>query len=177
MALQLHVVGHEVTDVYMFDSHPPEAYLGDEIDDQEFLTALPQVISAAIPDATIATDRKVESLHDLPALVGGNSDLLAVTEKDMIRFAETWRQNHNALKRHYPDAKFTGRLTILNATEPHPQAELDTLRVRAVSKDAWRAHVRGDVRIVDVPGNHYTMFTDADLVPHVAAAFADLVNS
>jgi thioesterase domain-containing protein/acyl carrier protein len=177
MAIQLEATGHDVTDVYLFDSHPPEAYLGDQLDEQEFLTALPQMITAAIPGVTIATDRAIESVRDLRALLRHDSALLAVSEQDMVRFAETWRQNHNALKRHYPDAKFRGRLTILNATEAHPQSELDSLRIRAVGKDAWRAHAGGDVRVVDVPGNHYTMFTDASLLPHVAATFVDLVHS
>jgi phthiocerol/phenolphthiocerol synthesis type-I polyketide synthase E len=176
MAIQLQAAGHDVADVYMFDSHPPEAYLGDDLEEKEFLTALPQVITSAIPGTTIDPDRPIGSLHDLPAaLLNHDSELLAISEQDMIRFAETWRQNHNALKHHYPDAKFSGRLTILSATEPHPQAELDSLRVRAVGKDAWRSHTSGDMRVVDVPGNHYTMFTDASLVPCVAATFAELV--
>jgi phthiocerol/phenolphthiocerol synthesis type-I polyketide synthase E len=177
MAIQLEAAGHDVTDVYLFDSHPPEAYLGDQLDEREFLTALPQMITAAIPGVTIAADRAIESVRDLRALLRHDSDVLAISEQDMVRFAETWRQNHNALKRHYPDSKFRGRLTILNATEAHPQAELDSLRIRAVGKDAWRAHASGDVRVVDVPGNHYTMFTDATLLPHVAAIFVDLVHS
>jgi hypothetical protein len=135
------------------------------------------MITAAIPGVTLAADRPIESVSDLRALLRHDSDLLAVSEQDMIRFAETWRQNHNALKRHYPDSKLRGRLTIFNATEAHPQAELDSLRIRAVDKDAWRAHAGGDVRIVDVPGNHYTMFTDAALLPDVAATFLDLVHS
>ena len=177
MAIQLEAAGHHVTDVYLFDSHPPEAYLGDQLDEDEFLTALTEMISSAIPGVTLSANRGIESVRDLRPLLRHDSDLLAVSDQDMVRFAETWRQNHNALKRHYPDAKFGGRLTILNATEAHPQAELDSLRIRAVGKDAWRAHTSGDVRIVDVPGNHYTMFTDATLVPHVAATFADLVRS
>lgn len=177
MAIQLEAVGHEVTDVYLFDSHPPEAYLGEQLDEREFLTALSQIITAAVPGVTIAANRSIESVGDLRVLLRHDSDLLAVCDQDMVRFAKTWQQNHNALKRHYPDTKFGGRLTILNASEAHPQAELDSLRIRAVGKDAWRAHTSGDVRIVDVPGNHYTMFTDATLVPQVAATFAELVQA
>src|SRR6202012_3735819 len=120
-------------DVYLFDSHPPEAYLGEQLDKDEFLTALMEMITSAIPGVTISANRAIESVLDLRALLSHDSDLLADAEQDMVRFAETWRQNHNALKRHYPDAKFGGRLTILNASEAHPQAELDSLRIRAVS--------------------------------------------
>ncbi|MET9214818.1 MULTISPECIES: beta-ketoacyl synthase N-terminal-like domain-containing protein [unclassified Nocardia] len=175
MALQLQAAGDTVTELYLFDSHAPLAYLGDELTEAEFLTALPQMISAAVPGLTLATDRTADTLVELPTLLESRPEWLNISDEDIVDFAQTWRQNHNALKGYYPDSRFRGRCVIFDAAEEHPEDELASLRIRLVPKDAWIAHLAGEVDIISVPGNHYTMFTDADLVPALAAAFTAAV--
>ncbi|WP_067720818.1 beta-ketoacyl synthase N-terminal-like domain-containing protein [Nocardia yamanashiensis] len=177
MALQLQADGQRVTELYLFDSHAPLAYLGDELSESEFLTALPQMISAAIPGLTIAPGRTADSLAELPGLLDARPDWLNISDADITGFARTWWQNHNALKGYYPDSRFAGRCVIFDAIEAHPEEELATLRIRLTGKDAWYAHLAGEVEIVPVPGNHYTMFTDAALVPILAKALARATTS
>ncbi|MFF2556829.1 beta-ketoacyl synthase N-terminal-like domain-containing protein [Nocardia sp. NPDC058058] len=175
MAIQLEAAGQEVADVVIFDSNPPEAYVGGGFDDSEFFKALVQMVTTAFPGIEVSDDQIPTSMAELPALMRQYPEVAAFTEHDAIRFAHLWRQNHDSIKRHYPDRKYGGTLTILRATTAFV-ADQETLRIRQVGKDVWRGHATGAVRMVDVPGNHYTIFTDATLIPQVAAALQPLLG-
>ncbi|MET9489823.1 beta-ketoacyl synthase N-terminal-like domain-containing protein [Nocardia sp. NPDC006630] len=178
MALQLQAAGQIVAGLYLFDSHPPAAYVGDAVSETDFLAALPHMLATAVPGADIDVNAVVTSVADLEHLVAGNSDLSAIAREGLEKFAVVWRQNHGALKAYYPDRKLEAPVVIFHATDDVPPGELEVLRllrIAQVGKDPWRQHISGEVRIVEVPGDHYTIFTDAERVRLLADEFAAVV--
>ncbi|MEV6975321.1 beta-ketoacyl synthase N-terminal-like domain-containing protein [Kitasatospora sp. NPDC093806] len=177
VALQLQRAGQEVSGLYLFDAHPPAAYVGESLTEEEFLVALPQMIASVMPDAGI--DRSAappRSMAEAAEVLKTRPDWLASSEEEFLRFVRIWRRNHEALKGYYPDGKVTGNVVVFDAQVAHPEEEVALLRIKLLSKDHWRAHVDGAMEVVPVPGNHYTMFTDLELVPRLAAAFRTVLD-
>ncbi|WP_432092904.1 beta-ketoacyl synthase N-terminal-like domain-containing protein [Streptomyces sp. bgisy100] len=174
VALQLQRAGEKVSGLYLFDAHPPEAYVGESLTEEEFLVALPQMIASVMPEAGIDRDAPPpRTMKEAVAMLTTRPDWIASNEEEFLRFVNVWRRNHEALKGYYPDGKVEGRVVVFDAQEPHPEEEVELLRIKLLGKEYWRAHVAGELDIVPVPGNHYTMFTDEQLVPHLTAAFQE----
>ncbi|MFE7189576.1 beta-ketoacyl synthase N-terminal-like domain-containing protein [Kitasatospora sp. NPDC057541] len=177
VALQLQRAGEGVSGLYLFDAHPPEAYVGESLTEQEFLVALPQMIASVMPDAGIRRDAAPpRSMAEVAEVLRTRPDWLPAGEEEFLRFVRIWRRNHEALKGYYPDGKVSGPVVVFDAEQPHPEEEVAVLRIKLLSKDYWRSHVDGEMSVVPVPGNHYTMFTDLALVPRLAAAFQAVLD-
>ena len=173
IALRLERSGEGVRGLYLFDAHPPTAYVGERLDEAGFLAALPQMLRAAVPGVQIPADIVLPTtVPEAAALLNRHTPTwLAAGHEELAGFIEIWRHNHEALKGYFPDGRLRSDCIIFDALEEHPQAELDLLRITARAKDDWRQHISGTLSVVPVPGNHYTMFTDPDLVRDVAHAF------
>ncbi|MFF1357751.1 beta-ketoacyl synthase N-terminal-like domain-containing protein [Streptomyces sp. NPDC058297] len=172
VALRLQRAGEKVCGLYLFDAHPPEAYVGEHLTEAEFLAALPQLMASVLPDAGIRRDAPPpRTVREAVEILKARPDWMAASEEDFVRFIKIWRRNHEALKGYYPDGKVQGRVVVFDAQEPHPEEEVDMLRIKLLGKEHWASHVDGELHTVPVPGNHYTMFTDLRLVPRLAAAF------
>ncbi|MBH1933796.1 hypothetical protein I5Q34_05705 [Streptomyces sp. AV19] len=171
VALQLQRDGEKISGLYLFDAHPPEAYVGESLTEEEFLGALPQMIASVMPGTDITRDAAPpRTMEEVVEVLKARPDWLASSEEELVRFVKIWRHNHEALKGYYPDGKVEGRVVIFDAEEPHPEEEVALLRIKLLGKDYWRAHLADDPTVVPVPGNHYTMFTNLELVPRLAAA-------
>ncbi|MER8185241.1 beta-ketoacyl synthase N-terminal-like domain-containing protein [Kitasatospora sp. NPDC094015] len=147
LALQLQAQGEEVELLVLFDSHPPEAYVGPRITDQEFAAAFPLMLRQAFAD--------------------GPGPVPSAEEHAFFR---TWKHNHDVLKGHYPDQVLRTDLVLFEAGEQENRDLLDALRIRAEPKQRWQAHLDGDLAVLPVPGNHFTMFTDPAHLARLAAA-------
>ncbi len=173
VAQRLQQEGQEVAGLYLFDAHPPEAYVGEKLSEDEFLRAFPQMLASMLPDSTIPDEisnaRTVEEAVDIA--FRNRPEWLATNESEFLRFVHIWRRNHEALKGYYPDGRVQGRVVVFAAEDSHPEEEVALLRIKLLDKEYWRSHIDGDLHEVAVPGNHYTMFTEKDLMPHLATAF------
>lgn len=165
MALQLEQRGDTVSEVVLFDAHVPTSYLGEGISDSQYDEAL----TALVANAT--GDDKVD-------LLAARANLGADAESTLIDdFLQLWKSNHQALTRHRPQGKTAARITVFRAVEPHPKEELELLGMREVDKQDWAEYTTGELRIVDVPGNHYTMFTDPEKRAELARQWRDLFST
>ncbi|MEV4612465.1 beta-ketoacyl synthase N-terminal-like domain-containing protein [Kitasatospora sp. NPDC049258] len=144
LALQLQAEGEEVELLVMFDSHPPEAYVGPRITDQEFAAAFPLMLRQAFAPGA--------------------------TTEEYQGFFGTWKHNHDVLKGHYPDRLLRTDLVLFEAGEQENRDLLEALRIRAEPKTRWQAHLDGDMAVLPVPGNHFTMFADPAHLSRLAAA-------
>ncbi|WP_435270845.1 beta-ketoacyl synthase N-terminal-like domain-containing protein [Streptomyces sp. 1222.5] len=172
VALQLQRAGEKTDGLYLFDAHPPEAYVGESLTEQEFLAAFPHLMASVMPGTEPQPDLPApRTVQEAVQLLKNRPDWMAANEQDFLRFITIWRRNHEALKGYYPDGKVRGRVVVFDAMEAHPEKEVGMLRIKLLGKEHWRKHVDGDLHTVPVPGNHYTMFTQEDLVPRLAAAF------
>ncbi|MEU6706180.1 beta-ketoacyl synthase N-terminal-like domain-containing protein [Streptomyces wuyuanensis] len=148
MALQLRAAGEEVDTLLMLDSHPPEAYVGGHIGDDEFEHAVPLLLTSAAAD-----EEQMELLR-------------------REGFVAAWRHNHDLLKGHYPDRRFDGDLVLVVAEEDEDGTLLDTMRIRRLDKASlWGAHVEGRVDVLKTPGDHFSMFEDGERLEALAATF------
>ncbi len=160
MALLLQGAGEQVEQVVLFDSHPPEAYIGGHIGDGDYAAAFPVLVRALFADTAIPTDRTAGTVSEALELVRqpGWSDSMM---RELAAFFDVWRNNHDALRRYYPDERVRAQVVVLEAQEPEDAADLARLGMRVVPKSTWQQHVDGGLLTIPVPGNHYSMFRDA----------------
>lgn len=153
MALQLRAAGEEVDTLLMLDTHPPEAYVGGHIGDDEFERAVPLLLGAAAADEEQAELLRREG------------------------FVAAWRHNHDLLKGYYPDRRFDGGIVLVAAEEDEDGSLLDTLRIRRLDKASlWAGHADGPVEVLKTPGDHFTMFEEGARLKALAAAFDEALE-
>ncbi|MEU9990158.1 beta-ketoacyl synthase N-terminal-like domain-containing protein [Streptomyces sp. NPDC048045] len=152
MALQLQAAGEEVETLLMFDSYPPETYVGRHLSDEEFAEAFPLLLDAVGEDGLDARELREKG------------------------FYQVWKHNYDLLKGHYPDQRFQGDLVLLRAEEADSTVRLDTsLRMNLVDKSVWQWHVSGRLNVSKVLGDHFSMFAEGEPIRTLAAAFDEAV--
>jgi thioesterase domain-containing protein/acyl carrier protein len=149
MALRLQAVGEEVEELLLIDSPPPSAFAtataGRRPGVERLRTAAPAVLDVLRGPAGSPS-------HPVP------------------RDPDARIARHAALAVYRPASRFVGDVTVLAAADPLPGPLLDQLGVAVVPPGDWAAHVTGSVRVVTVPGDHWSMVT-APHLPALAAAF------
>ncbi|GAA0658510.1 hypothetical protein GCM10010193_06500 [Kitasatospora atroaurantiaca] len=171
LALQLQAEGEEVELLVMFDSHPPEAYVGSRITDKEFAAAFPLMLRQAFahdldPAVLDNPPADLEQLLELARLPHWTEATVA----EYRSFFRTWKHNHDALKGHYPDRPLRTDLVLFEAEEQENRDLLEALQIRTEPKTRWQGHLEGELAVLPVPGNHFTMFTDPAHLSRLAAA-------
>ncbi|MGY1638680.1 beta-ketoacyl synthase N-terminal-like domain-containing protein [Geodermatophilus sp. SYSU D00742] len=169
MALQLEAAGEQVEQVVLFDAHPPEAYVGGAVEGTGYVAAFPVLLRALFPDVVVPDGPEPRSLAEAIDAVRRPS-WSDSTVRELESFFTVWRHNHEALKRHYPDGRVRADVVLLRASEEE-DTDLERLGIRRLGKELWRRHVAGDLRLVPVPGDHFSMFRDPRHVGAVARAF------
>ena len=172
MALLLEAAGEDVERVIMFDSHPPEAYVGGHIGEADYLEAFPVLMRSLFADLEIPQGRHIGSVAEALELVRQPSWSPSVM-RELEAFFDVWRNNHEALRRYYPDTRLRADVLMLEAGEPENSQDLKRLGMTCVPKDVWRTHLDGDFRVVPVTGNHFSMFRDPQQLKVLATRFED----
>ncbi|MEU5345295.1 beta-ketoacyl synthase N-terminal-like domain-containing protein [Streptomyces sp. NPDC020766] len=174
MAAELERDGEDVERVVMLDSHPPEAYIGGAADDAAFLAAFPTLIGQILPgsapetaDVDTAAPRSVEEILERI----GDDTWSEAMKAELAGFFHTWRDNHEALKRWFPDWLLTGDIVVLAAEQEENQAIMRALDIRKTERALWARHSSGRVEVLQVPGDHYSMIRNPENLRHLGAAF------
>ena len=137
IAGQMERQGMTVGSVVMFDSHPPEAY--QEPDKSE------------IDYEPICSKVLLEFMDFGPLL--SRADAL-----DVKNFCQRWSHCFRLLKAHHPTHVVESDLVLFAGKKRERQDVMRELNMRNVDKTAWGRYFRGDVRVVPVSGDHYSMF-------------------
>ncbi|OAT81014.1 hypothetical protein A6P54_13555 [Bacillus sp. MKU004] len=172
MALQLQKKGKQVNSLMMFDSHTPEAYFGKSITHNYFVNAFPLVLDMYL-HGTKVNVQQLEAYRDLEldevieAIIKKQDRM--VTHLELSRFFKVWKHNHNALKEYFPQKKaFKGDLLFFEASDSESDEVLDLLKIKRVDKQVWKNHISGELTVIKVPGDHYSMFGDPANVKKLA---------
>lgn len=176
MAIQLQEKNKRVKSVIMFDTHTPEAYYGQSISDDYFVRAFPLVIDMYLTGGMIdfnLLEQYANRTFDEIVNEMLKKRSLSLTKKDVETFFNIWKHNHNALKTYYPNKKFAGDLLYFEAEEQESGEVLDLLKIKRVAKKDWLTHIEGEITLIKVNGNHYTMFGDTNKVKELAHRFEE----
>ena len=176
MALMLEAAGEKVDQIIMFDSHPPESYLGGRADDSDFLAAFPALVAEILPEVAPPSAAAPRTLAEATAMVRHPSWSDAA-EAELTRFFTVWQRNHEALKRWYPDSQVRANVAMLAASDPENPVILDRLAITWHDRHTWARHIAGELTIRSVPGDHYSMFRDAAHLAPLALAYDAVVES
>lgn len=90
-------------------------------------------------------------------------------------FRAVWAANNRALTRYRPPTTVRTPVTILRADTPLDAMWTDTLGIDVELADDWSKWTEVPVTVVDVPGDHYSVLTDAANRAKIATAFVDAV--
>ena len=176
LARLLEETGSEVATVYMFDSHPPEAYNTYDGSELDYVGAFPTLVASYFKPGLIdVATRESEGVRDWTVAVEivRRLGILkgSISNDDAERFFRRWVFSHGLLKRHEPPARIGAPLTIFVAQEDEPPLLLEKLKIARVSKSGWKSHCANRVRAIPVPGDHFTMFSTSRHLKTLATQF------
>ena len=168
--------GCEVESVFMFDSHPPEAYNAYDGSSLDYIGAFPTMVAAYFkPEMIEQATEEGAGIRDLATAleIVRRLDLLrnGITDGDAAKFFERWKFSHTLLKAHRPVCKVKADLVLFVAQEPEPQLLLSKLKIQQVDKTAWRNYFTGAMMPIEVSGDHFTMFSLSRHVKPLAGHF------
>ena len=169
MAAELERDGHAVERVVMLDSHPPEAYLGGSADTRAFLAAFPVLVGEILPGARRSGPTGPASLEEIVESLG-DASWSAAMKAELVRFFHVWQANHEALKRWLPDRPLAADIVVLTAQEQENQDIMSLLDIRPTERKLWAQHTSGQVVVLPVPGDHYSMLRSPENLPHLGRA-------
>ncbi|MCL1919169.1 MAG: thioesterase domain-containing protein [Peptococcaceae bacterium] len=176
VASQLQKAGYTTAKVILFDSHPPEAYntySGQVIDYQE---VFPIVIANYLQ---LDTDfvQELYAIKDSDKAVGIIQDRmggdLPMTKHEINEFYQKWVYSHELLKSHFLPQKIQADCMFYKGDIPENEFILQVLHIDYLPKETWEHYFAGELRIVETPGTHYTMFGDGNNIKCLAALMED----
>jgi phthiocerol/phenolphthiocerol synthesis type-I polyketide synthase E len=169
MAHQLQQAGEDVADVIMIDALPLDAYPRDVVE-TDWLRTAPIAVSYLL-DLPVPTTR-AETMEDVLALLR-QPTWSHRTEETMRRFVAMFVRTGKALSAAIQPPPVRADLTILCATE-RANPVFEALRIQDLPPETWRHQTTGNMTVIPVPGNHYTLYSDPENFTNLAAAL-DLI--
>jgi thioesterase domain-containing protein len=168
--------GSVVETVFMFDSHPPEAYNLYDRSGLDYVGAFPTLVASYFKPELIETaTREGASLKDLSAAVEVVRRLgilrRSISNEDIARFFSRWVFSHSLLKAHRPVTRVDAGLVIFVAREDEPPILLEKLKINSVSKTHWETYFTNPVRSIPVDGDHFTIFSEPRRLKNLAKEF------
>lgn len=178
MAVRLQEAGVCVEDLIMFDSHPPRAYYSNKVfSEAMFLKAFPRVCATYFNKKI--EDSSLLEINDLKSVVEYLKSKGCIPwgfDNDQFEsFYNLWRCNHNSLRTHMPKKLYTGKFIFFRAQTMQPKEILKELNINlkeGMDMEEWSKLANDKIRLVEVPGTHYTMLDE----PNVRV-IAEVLNS
>ncbi|PRX27140.1 thioesterase domain-containing protein [Orenia metallireducens] len=186
MALQLEKAGDEVFDIFMMDSLAPMSYYKDNASRGNFVKAFPLVVDMYInhnlnSDFQVLTDKYYRG-NDFGKMFDAMKEesffTMNVAKEDMEKFFEIWEHNHRILGDSTVDNKFSGNIVMFNAVEKGVGLKklLELLNTSDLPKEKWQTYIRGKMEIIDVPGDHFTLFGKETNIKELATKINSKLN-
>ncbi|MET9800380.1 beta-ketoacyl synthase N-terminal-like domain-containing protein [Streptomyces sp. NPDC006368] len=172
MAAELERDGERVERVVMLDSHPPEAYIGGTADSSAFLAAFPTLVGQILPGTTSEHDADAPAARSVEEVIEriGDPTWSEAMKAELAGFFHTWQDNHEALKRWFPDRRLDADIVVLAAEQEENRAIMRALDIRGTERGLWTRHCSGRVDVLHVPGDHYSMIRDPENIRRLGAA-------
>lgn len=98
-------------------------------------------------------------------------------ESVLDAFEAVWSANNLALARYRPSGAVRSPITLLRAQTRLSDAHATTLGIDSGRTSDWAEWTTSDVEIVDVPGDHYSLFTDPADRTATAEAFSRVLRA
>jgi phthiocerol/phenolphthiocerol synthesis type-I polyketide synthase E len=177
IAAQLEKNHEIVKQVFMFDSHPPEAYACDDLASIDYVYAFPKILSYYFNDQRITIPKHELSntghtLTEILRLINQNKTVLSeISEKEIVSFYQKWVYNHKLLKLHTNKQKISADLILFLASDAEDERILDLLQIKIIGKSLWKNYFTGKFHETYIPGNHYNIFNNKENIKILAKYF------
>lgn len=156
--------GHTVSKVIMFDSHPPEAYKQHIIKPINYQGIFPDILSCYFGRQFGKINCEGKSLSEVLDIMRAEKMIdTKLTNEQLMVFFNKWIFNHKLLKAHNADAVINSDLILFGATEKEDASILENLNMNIVPKNIWNKYFKKETKILNVGGNHYTLFNNANI--------------
>lgn len=72
------------------------------------------------------------------------------------------------LKYHHPEKKLAADITIFNGNEEMEPYILNKLHIVLKDKQVWKKYIMGDIKVVPVNGDHFTVFSKKENIEYLS---------
>lgn len=179
MAVQLEKNGEEVEDIIMFDSLPPVAYhINNDAPNEYSESDLIAVLACYFE----LEDKYLEYIINNPDLKLNDfmkmfkeikKQEIPLNENEIMNFYNKWKFSHKLLRRHDIKTKINAKGIMYRGTSPISNKLVDKFRIADIKKEEWNSHFKNNITIIDAPGNHHTMLSNADNIAKLAEIFSE----
>ncbi|HEX7662840.1 MAG TPA: beta-ketoacyl synthase N-terminal-like domain-containing protein [Pseudonocardiaceae bacterium] len=180
VAAELRKFDVAVHDILMIDSIVPDAYLDSNLTDEEYLAKLPEILGFATGNGkwTGATttarygsvEQAIQSAREAGVVPEGLETAAA------RRIYQTWVANHRVLCRQQLADDLDVHVTILYANEHLSDDLYSFTRMRPFEPAQWTKYCTR-LSTIEVPGNHYSIFSDERLLAQLRRQFQITLRS
>jgi 3-oxoacyl-(acyl-carrier-protein) synthase/thioesterase domain-containing protein len=163
MAFQLEHAGVRPRLLVLFDSIPPTAYLGADKVDDDYDEGIRMVIRQGGGAARhFGTG---DYFAEFSRLIEDGGSSAGVLYRD---FAQLWRNNQRALAAYKPAGVLSCPIVIFSTARPLPSGEHKWLGIADLPATEWQHYSSAPLEVIDVPGDHYSLFAAIDCLRVVA---------
>jgi thioesterase domain-containing protein len=162
MAFQLERAGIRPRLLVLFDSRPPTAYRGTDKGDNDYDEGILMLIRQGARGAQ--QSGTADCLTEFSRLIEDGGSSAGVLYQD---FAQTWRNNQQALTAYKPGGVLSCPIVIFSAAQPLLPEE-HKLGIEDLPPTEWQRYSSVPLEVITVPGDHYSMFVDPDCLRVVA---------
>jgi 3-oxoacyl-(acyl-carrier-protein) synthase/thioesterase domain-containing protein len=169
MTHQLERAGDAVTDIVMVDGVPLDSYPRHFVE-ADYLRVAPitlaYLLGIGLPAADATTIDEALAMLRQPTWSSR-------TVATMRRFVERVVGAGLACATAHEPPPVKAPLTLLSATDQHNPV-YDAVGIRPLSPESWRQRTTGQVTIIPIPGNHYTIYSTPEGFAQLTAALDEI---
>lgn len=148
-----------VLGLYLIDSHAPIVYNKEISDPESLMDSFPFILKSFLKIETdgIINGTNIEVIYN--SLKLDNDILNAIPLKEFTMLYHVWKYNHLSLRAYDHQYKFKGDVILFEAEEKESTESLRKMGMVEHEKKEWEKYIDGQLQIISVPGNHFTMLS------------------
>lgn len=163
IATLMQEAGITISGLYLIDSHAPIVYNKAIDSPDSIMECFPFILKSflKIDVNDISSNTNIKHLYS--QLKSSNNILNEISLGQFTMLYDVWKYNHLSLRTYEHKHKFRGKVVLFEANEQESEDVLKKMNMELHTKEEWQKYVEGELQIISVPGNHYTMLS----TPHV----------
>ena len=174
VARQLESLGKNVNHVFLIDSLVPNAYPDSAPSDSEYLHLFPLAWNM-MTDPQSKIDKLGEHSYDnidsaIAHLRSLNKIPSSISDEKVNELFNIWINNHKALI-HQNTEPINTNLTIFSAINSMPKIMYHSMHMNETTPFEWNNYSNGDIKIIPISGNHFTLMSDRNNLGKLARSF------
>lgn len=180
IAMKIAEQNANIKELWLIDTYLPEAYTTTELSNEEYSKIFPEIWLSMIGKLDSLTsglkqelcDKKIEEIVSI--LKRENLIDSSISQNKIIELFNIWCNHHRALGKQTIDT-INVNTVIFSAKNKMPQYMYKYAKMKEVPISLWKKYIKNTLKIIKIPGNHYSIMDNEENAKKLALVMNDLV--